>query len=327
MQTRWTQLLSAAGLSLATLVGSAHAQRPGQQPNQPAPGQTPRTTSRPLPGQAPAATTAPRAQPGTAAPRPGDTILPGPIDNPRDIQETAKMLFVLTDTDHNRRISQKEAIDAGNLLVGGFFFRADQNGDGTLTRAEAQQARDQLLKQQPLLRFILTRTKQAQQESQQQPQNTPTSNPTPTQAARQIGNMLDGNDDRQIQATELRQAVQVVVESLWAVGDRDGDSELSPAELNEAAYTVARETMQSAIQAADADKNGALSDDEFVQAIAEPANIAFQILDKDLNGLLTIEEIDSAMRIVGSHLGATRIPTPSNAPSRVLGTPAAPSGR
>ena len=43
------------------------------------------------------------------------------------------MLFKLADTNNDGQISQKEATDAGNLLVGGFFFRADANGDGTLT--------------------------------------------------------------------------------------------------------------------------------------------------------------------------------------------------
>ena len=43
------------------------------------------------------------------------------------------MLFKLADTNNDNRISQKEAVDAGNLLAGGFFFRADANGDGTVT--------------------------------------------------------------------------------------------------------------------------------------------------------------------------------------------------
>ena len=43
------------------------------------------------------------------------------------------MLFKLADTNNDNLISQKEAVDAGNLLAGGFFFRADANGDGTVT--------------------------------------------------------------------------------------------------------------------------------------------------------------------------------------------------
>ena len=85
--------------------------------------------------------------------------MPGPIDSISDLQDTAKMVFKLADTNNDGQISQKEAVDAGNLLVGGFFFRADTNGDGVLTEQEAQQARESLFAQQPLLRFVLERAK------------------------------------------------------------------------------------------------------------------------------------------------------------------------
>src|SRR5579885_2570547 len=42
--------------------------------------------------------------------------LPGPIDNIRDLQDTAKMLFKMADTNNDGQISQKEAVDVGNLL-------------------------------------------------------------------------------------------------------------------------------------------------------------------------------------------------------------------
>ena len=83
----------------------------------------------------------------------------GPIDSIADLQDTAKMLFKLADTNNNGQISQKEATDVGNLLVGGFFFRADANGDGVLTPQEATQARETLFAQQPLLKFVLQRAK------------------------------------------------------------------------------------------------------------------------------------------------------------------------
>ncbi len=70
------------------------------------------------------------------------------------MQDVGKFLFKLADTNNDNRISQKEAIDAGNLLAGGFFFRADANGDGTVTADEARAAREALFNQKPLLRFI-----------------------------------------------------------------------------------------------------------------------------------------------------------------------------
>src|SRR5439155_15599767 len=89
--------------------------------------------------------------------RAGD--LPGPIDSIQDLQDTARMLFKMADTNNDGQISQKEAVDVGNLLVGGFFFRADANGDGTLTPEEARAARESLFQQQPLLRYVLQKAK------------------------------------------------------------------------------------------------------------------------------------------------------------------------
>ena len=74
------------------------------------------------------------ASPGVARAQQTQKDIPGPIDSLQDLQDTGKMLFKLADENGDNQISQKEAIDAGNLLVGGLFFRADTNGDGTLTR-------------------------------------------------------------------------------------------------------------------------------------------------------------------------------------------------
>src|SRR5262245_18355846 len=101
----------------------------------------------------------------TCGARAADEDLPGPIDSLSDLQDLGKMLFKMADTNNDSRISQKEAVDAGNLLAGGFFFRADANGDGTVTAAEAAAAREALYNQRPLLRFVVQR---AQQQTAQQ---------------------------------------------------------------------------------------------------------------------------------------------------------------
>src|SRR5215471_11260380 len=90
---------------------------------------------------------------GIAQDKRGD--IPGPIDSIQDLQDTAKMLFKLADENNDGQISQKEAIDAGNLLVGGFFFRADQNGDGKVDQNEAKQAREAFLSTKPWLKYAV----------------------------------------------------------------------------------------------------------------------------------------------------------------------------
>ena len=203
--------------------------------------------------------------------------LPGPIDSVQDLQDTAKILFKMADTNNDGLISQKEAVDAGNLLVGGFFFRADANGDGVLEPQEAQAAREQLFRQQPLLRYVFQKAR---------PQNAGNANTSPGevrnqppgQAARNIaanpvqaiGDLLDTNHDRKIEASELRQAVQQSVQMIFQVADANQDGQLSPAELNRAVGEAARTAVQVAFQTADTDRNGAISMEEFDKALTEP---------------------------------------------------------
>ena len=209
--------------------------------------------------------------------------LPGPINSLSDLQDTAKLVFKLADTNNDDQISQKEAIDAGNLLVGGFFFRADANGDGvSLTAQEAQQARETLYTQQPLLRFVVERAKTTNPTPGNQPQNVqPIVGGTTNDPARvvqsltadpmgTIGNLLDTNRDQKIEASELRQAVQTGVQTLFLVADTNQDGQLSPYELNAAVAEVAKSTVQTAFQAADGDRNGMLSIDEYDKALTEP---------------------------------------------------------
>jgi Ca2+-binding EF-hand superfamily protein len=248
--------------------------------------------------------------------------LPGPIDNIRDVQDTAKMLFKMADTNNDGQISQKEAVDVGNLLVGGFFFRADQNGDGVLEPQEAQAAREQLFQQQPLLRYVLQKAK---------PQNAVGAPPVgatnqPGQIAQNvaanpaqaIGNLLDTNHDRKIEAAELRQAVQQSVQMLFQVADVNQDGQLSPAELNRAVGEAARTATQVAFQTADTDRNGALSMEEFDRALTGPAHAAFRVLDANNDNQLSIDELQRAQQIIADQIRRLQVPDAPNSPVRQI---------
>jgi Ca2+-binding EF-hand superfamily protein len=241
--------------------------------------------------------------------KPGD--VPGPIDSLADVQDTAKMLFKLADTNNDGQISQKEAVDAGNLLVGGFFFRADANGDGTLTPEEARAAKESLLSQQPLLRYVLQKSKPTNGNGVQigttgQP-NSGTQNPIQA-----ITNLLDSNHDQKIEAPELRQAVQTGVQTLFTIADANQDGQLSPAELNRAVGEAARTAVQVAFQTADMDHNGALSLAEFDKALTEPAHAVFRVLDGNNDNQLTLDELQKAQQIITDQIERLRVPEPAN---------------
>ena len=277
----WLRGMAAAGLGLLASVGGAKA-------------------------QAPAAAMMDRA--------PGD--LPGPIDSYQDIQDTARMLFKLADTNNDGQISQKEANDVGNLMVGGFFFRADTNGDGTLSKEELQSARESLYQQKPYLRVLVERAKnQAQAAS---------GGNNATNPAQAIFSVLDSNSDQKIQAMELRQAVQTGVTAFYAVADTNRDGQMSPTEINSAVVGMARSAAQEAFRTADSDRDGQLSRGEFDKAIIEPANMIFAMVDVNGDGKISEQEAQAARQFLLSQVQRAMLPEAPNSARNLIKSGATP---
>jgi Ca2+-binding EF-hand superfamily protein len=201
-------------------------------------------------------------------------------------------------------------VDAGNLMVGGFFCRADANGDGILTPEEGQAARESLLSQQPLLRYVLEKSKPTNGNTAQPGTTTQPSTwaQNPLQA---VADMLDSNHDQKIQAPELRQAVQMGVQTLFTIADANQDGQLSPSEMNRAVGEVAKTAVQTAFQTADTDHNGALSVAEFDKALMEPAHAAFRVLDGNNDNQISLEELQKAQRIIAYQIQRLRVPEPA----------------
>jgi len=244
--------------------------------------------------------------------------IPGPIDNIRDLQDTAKMLFKMADTNNDGQISQKEATDVGNLLVGGFFFRADANGDGTLDPQEAQAAREQLFRQQPLMKYVFMKAKPEPGEVAAATGNNPVARNIANNPAQAIGNLLDTNHDRKIEASELRQAVGQGVAMLFQVADANQDGQLSPVELNQAVGEAARTATQVAFQTADMDRNGAISMAEFDKALTGPAHAAFRVLDANNDNQLSLDELQRAQQVISDQIRRLQMPDAPNSPIRQL---------
>ncbi len=277
----------------------------------------------------PAAAMAQQAAPNADANTPGVGAgqpvvnLPGPIDSPQDVLESARMAFVLADANGDGQISQKEANDAANLLVGGLFFRADADGDGKVTKEEANTAREEALRRQPVLRFVLDRASRnnAPEGAANAAQGT-----NPQQAAQALASMLDANNDGSLQANEVRQVVQTGVQTLFTAADTNRDGQLSPSELNAAMYGAVEAGLQAAFQAADQDKSGSLNKEEFSQAIVQPSYTVFDILDRDLDGQLTPRELNQAARIAAQQIEKMTVDVPANSPVNVIGSGRAPQG-
>jgi hypothetical protein len=228
--------------------------------------------------------------------------VPGPIDSLQDLQDTGRRIFKVVDENNDGQISQKEAVDAGNLIAGGFFFRADANGDGVVTQDESRQARDAVLAQKPMLRFLIQRA----QTVRPQP-----GTGTPNPAAIFMG-LVDANNDKQLQATEVRQAVQTAVQGLFAAADTNRDGLMSPVEVNAAIVAGVKAVEQASFQAADINHDGQISREEFTKALTDPANAAFGILDANGDGQLSQQEMISAGRIIEQQIRRSALPEAPN---------------
>jgi len=243
---------------------------------------------------------------------------PGPIDSLQDLQESGRILFKTADANNDGQISQKEAIDAANLMVGGFFFRADANGDGVLSQEEAKQAREAFLAQKPMLRVILERANtgangQPNAQPGQAPANGTNANPLAMAAS-----LLDSNNDKQLQATEVRQAVQTAIQGLFATADTNRDGQMSPTEVNAAIIGAARAVAQASFQAADSDNNGQISMDEYNKAIVEPSKAVFKALDANADGQISADEAKSAQQVVLDQVRRLNVPEPQNSAKNLI---------
>jgi len=234
--------------------------------------------------------------------------VPGPIDSLQDLQDAGKILFKMADTNNDGLISQQEAVGVGNQIVGGYFFRADQDGNGSVSKEERQKARELILAQKPFLRGLVQRAKTNAPEAAAN-----------AQAARQgVMSLLDSNSDGELQAQELRQMVQTTVQSLFAAADTDRDGQMSPSEVNGAIAGAARSIVSGVYQKADADNNGQLSQDEFNKAIIEPANAVLSILDANNDGQISAQEFQAAERAVAAQLERLKVPEPANSAKNLI---------
>jgi len=241
--------------------------------------------------------------------------IPSPLELVRDVQNAGKVMFVMADANHDGQISQQEAIDSNNLLVGGFFFRADADGNGAVTQEEARSVMDKYLNQNPWMRYVV-QSLQTQTQGNQARQNTAGGNSRdPFQGFEAL---IDTNNDKQIQASELRQAVQTFTQSFFAAADTNRDGQMSPAEINAAVAGAVRSVAQTAFQQADTDQNGQLSRGEYDKAIVEPANIVFQILDLNHDGQLSPQEAQTMERALVNQFRMMHVAEAPNSPTNLI---------
>jgi Ca2+-binding EF-hand superfamily protein len=216
-----------------------------------------------------------RPAPRAAAANPGAAALLGLLNMAeagRALRASSEAWLASVDTDGDAMISRKEAIVAGQQLVGGVFFRVDQNHDGRLAPMELRTARSILLREHPILRTLLSSPR------------------TSSYSMRQLLGYLDTNGERGMELNEASLAVSTAVDALFAMSDTNRDGRIAVSELHVAANKLSESTARAALQAIDVDKNGAVSAGELDAAMLQATRQAFVRMDRNGDGMLSPEE-------------------------------------
>ena len=135
---------------------------------------------------------------------------------------------------------------------------------------------------------------------------------------RTIYNLLDTNRDQKIEASELRQAVQTGVSTLFLMADTNQDGQLSPYELNAAVGKSPNRPFNPPSRRLMAIGTTCSSIDEYDKALVEPAHAVFRVLDANNDNQLSLDELQRAEQIIQDQIAAARVPEATNSMSNQL---------
>ena len=193
------------------------------------------------------------------------------------------------DSDRDGQVSKKEAQSFVNFLMGGFFFRADENSDGKVTPQEGRQARQEFAEKHPTIARLLRTAKSVKNETGKRP-------------FVRLAEILDVDYPRVVSAKEVRDAAREALDDLYRAVDADEDQRLTVSEARNASVAGAAVLGHEMFAAADADSSGAVEFDELERAIDSGMKTAFNTADRNQDGKLTETEARDVLRGLASHL-------------------------
>ncbi len=230
-----------------------------------------------------------------AAPETSASVLPSSVGIPgvASCQPSSQMDSMVTrwvqlaDADGNRQISKKEAQSFTNFVIGGAFFRADDNGDGVVSPEEGRTLRSEFLEQYSALAMLLNQARSAVGES-------------PFKA---IADMVNLEYGKPLRAEDARAAARGVLDDLFEVADGDENGTITLAEARDASWRAAQALGQQLFKSVDANGDARLELAEFQKAVGSTTALAFKAGDINDNGSLTEQEAAIALSGVISRLG------------------------
>jgi hypothetical protein len=255
----------------------------------PSAGQT-RAAPEPIPPGNPATAAAPAAPQGGS---PAANVKIGGLATCQpsvEISSSVTRLIDLADTDSNGQVSRDEARAGMNFLLGGLFFRADDNADGKITPEEGRKVRTELDQQHPAVGALLKQVRESTGKS-------------PFQTIAQLVNVDYGQT---VTLEDARAAARTALDDLFRVADTDKNDVIGRQEAISASWEGVRSLGRHAFSAADTNDDGYLSTSEFEDVLTGSAKAVFSLADTDDDGRLTEKEAAIAMNTAARQLGVSQ---------------------
>jgi len=202
----------------------------------------------------------------------------GSCESAPELSQTLTRIGRAADADGNGQIEKEEAYSAADFLVGGFFFYADQDGNGSVSPAEGRKARQQMLDRHPLVAAALNHGS------------------APKSALRRMADLLSIHYNEPLTSAEMRTAGHRLVDEIFTIADQNRDGSLTWGELEQTARQRARSIGQSVFEQSDKDDDRALTLEEFRSALDSPTRLAFDSSDTNHDGKLTADEAAMAVQ-------------------------------
>lgn len=220
--------------------------------------------------------------PPAATAKPPSMTIPGVVSCEPAAEVTGLLSRISETADANRNgeIEKTEAYSAADFLVGGFFFRADKNFDGSLSPEEGRATRTELMNRSPTLAAVMRRAATSENSA----------------ALARMADLVGIEYDKAVSSTEMREAAHQLVDELYRLADADKNGSLTQGEAFQAGWSRMRALGSSAFLAYDSDGDKNLTLDEFQAALKEPSRLAFEAADLNKDGRLTDADVSSAVR-------------------------------
>lgn len=195
----------------------------------------------------------------------------------------------LADADGNGKISRDEAQSASNFVIGGLFFRADQNADGRVTPEEGRKVRNQVTSSHPALASFLSGVRDATGQS----------------PFKSLADALDINYGETLTIQQARKTADEALDGLFRVADGNHDGELTRQEAIGASWNGMRAVGQAVFTSADTNNDKRLSQQEFQAALDGAAANVFKLADANHDGQLSQDEAAVAIDNAAQRLGVS----------------------